>query len=112
VANPDDPSPFIRLEWDEPQLIGSMELCFDNDFDHPLESVLMGHPEDRMPFCVRDLNVSDDRGNAIAFLRDNHETVRYIHLAEPVETRALTIALSHPSAHVPAALFAVRCFKP
>ena len=112
VADPEDPSPFIRLEWDEPQLIGSIELCFDNDFDHPLESVLMGHPEDRMPFCVRELTVSDDRGNAIAFLRDNHETVRYIHLTEPVETRTLTIALSHPSEHVPAALFAVRCFKP
>jgi len=112
VADPEDPSPFIRLEWDEPQLIGSIELCFDNDFDHPLESVLMGHPEDRMPFCVRDLTVSDDRGNEIACLRDNHETVRYIHLTEPVETRTLTIALSHPSAHVPAALFAVRCFKP
>lgn len=112
VADPEDPSPFIRLEWDEPQLIGSIELCFDNDFDHPLESVLMGHPEDRMPFCVHDLTVSDDRGNAIACLRDNHETVRYIHLTEPVETRTLTIALSHPSADVPAALFAVRCFKP
>ena len=112
VADPNDASPYIRLSWDEPQLIGSIEICFDNDFDHPLESVLMGHPEDRMPFCVRDLTVSDDRGEVIAVIRDNHETVRYIHLHEPVETAHLTIALSHPSAQVPASLFAVRCFKP
>jgi hypothetical protein len=112
VADPNDAFPYIRLSWDEPQLIGSIEICFDNDFDHPLESVLMGHPEDRMPFCVRDLTVSDDRGEVISIIRDNHETVRHIHLHEPVESKHLTIALSHPSAQVAASLFAVRCFKP
>lgn len=112
VASLQDSNPGIRLCWDDLQLIGSMELCFDNDFDHPLESVLMGHPEDRMPFCVRDVSVSDDRGNVIAVLHDNHDTVRHIHLPTPVETKEINIHLSHPSALVPAALFAVRCFKP
>lgn len=112
VADLYDESPGIRLIWAEPQLIGSIELCFDNDFDHPLESVLMGHPEDRMPFCVRDVSILDDLGNVIADLRDNHETVRYIHLHRPVETKEIKIHLTHPSAVVPAALFAVRCFKP
>ena len=112
VADPDDLSPIIRLEWEEPQLIGSIEVCFDNDFDHPLESVLMGHPEDRMPFCVRDLTVTDDRGVVIAVILDNHNTIRHLYLTEPVETTRLAIALSHPSPQVPAALFAVRCFKP
>jgi hypothetical protein len=112
VADPSDALPAIRLSWPEAQLIGSIELCFDNDFDHPLESVLMGHPEDRMPFCVRDLTILDDRGHVIANLHDNHETVEYIHLSRPVETKEIIIRLSHPSAVVPAALFAVRCFKP
>jgi hypothetical protein len=112
VADPADASPNIRLSWDEAQLIGSIELCFDNDFDHPLESVLMGHPEDRMPFCVRELTVYDELGQVIAIIRDNHESVRHIHLPIPVETREIMIRVSHPSAVVPAALFAVRCFKP
>jgi hypothetical protein len=112
VADPDDDSPGIRLTWDEMQLIGSVELCFDNDFDHPLESVLMGHPEDRMPFCVRDLTVSDHAGRVVGEIRDNHESIRYIHFPEPVMTDQLVISVVHPSQHVPASLFAVRCFKP
>jgi hypothetical protein len=112
VADPHDASPGIRLTWDEMQLIGSMELCFDNDFDHPLESVLMGHPEDRMPFCVKDLTIMDHDGRVVGEIRDNHETVRCIYFPEPVMTDQLVISVLHPSQDVPASLFAIRCFKP
>ena len=30
--------------WAEPRTVGRIELAFDTDFDHPMESVLMGHP--------------------------------------------------------------------
>jgi len=34
-------------------MINRIILNFDTDFDHPMESVQMGHPENRVPFCVK-----------------------------------------------------------
>jgi hypothetical protein len=51
--------PTIRLAWEKPQTIARIELSFDTDFDHPMESVLMGHPVRVMPFCVRELVVAE-----------------------------------------------------
>ncbi|MEO6922381.1 MAG: FAD-dependent oxidoreductase, partial [Bryocella sp.] len=47
-----DSRPTLQLTWDTPQTIREVELSFDTDFDHPMESVLMGHPERVMPACV------------------------------------------------------------
>ena len=33
---------------------------FDTDFDHPMESVLMGHPERDMPFCIKRYRITAD----------------------------------------------------
>ena len=52
VADFDDMSPTVTLSWAKPQTLGRIELVFDTDYDHPLESVLMGHPERVIPFCV------------------------------------------------------------
>jgi hypothetical protein len=51
--------PWIRLSWPIPQTISRIELRFDADYDHPAESVLMGHPERVMPFCVPNVVVLD-----------------------------------------------------
>jgi hypothetical protein len=59
VAAFDDPNPSVTLAWPEPQTIARIELGFDTDYDHPLESVLMGHPERVMPFCVGQVVVLD-----------------------------------------------------
>src|SRR5690606_20056933 len=59
VADPTDPSPTITLAWNQPQSIRRMVLTFDADLDHPVESVLMGHPERAMPFCVKRYRVCD-----------------------------------------------------
>lgn len=53
----DDPQPTLTLRWDKPQRIARLELAFDTDFDHPMESVLMGHPERVMPLCVQRFEV-------------------------------------------------------
>ncbi len=53
VADSRDPRPTLSLSWDQPQQIARLVLSFDTDFDHPMESVLMGHPEGPMPFCVK-----------------------------------------------------------
>jgi hypothetical protein len=121
--------PVIRLAWDKPQTIARVELGFDTDFDHPMESVLMGHPERVMPFCVRDVTVAvsarkpvlaghadrngmsePDAPEAVFQLVQNHQSRQIIRLAEAVTTDCLEIRLVAPSVSVPAALFEVRCY--
>ena len=123
--------PVVRLAWDSPQTISTIEIDFDTDFDHPMESVLMGHPERDMPFCVSDIKINastlDHSAGAttpssattvthkatqtIAEIIGNHQTRRVITLDEPIVTDTLELHLLVPSTTSPAALFAVRCFS-
>lgn len=61
VAAFEDEQPCLRLTWARPQTIARVELMFDTDYDHPMESVLMGHPERVMPFCIPNVVVLDGR---------------------------------------------------
>jgi hypothetical protein len=110
VAAMGDAAPTLTFEWPEPVTVARIVLCFDTDFDHPLESVLMGHPEDVSPFCVPHVRVRDDAGRLVAELRDNRLSQRTLTLAPPCRTRRLTLELTPPAAGAPAALFAVRCY--
>lgn len=112
VASPGEERPVLTLRWDTPQQVARLTLGFDTDFDHPMESVLWGHPEDRMPFCVRGYRVLDGDGRVLAESREQHQTRACIALAQPFKTRELRIELLRPSAEVPAALFEVRCYGP
>ena len=53
VAGLNDSNPTLTLKWDSPKTIQRIELSFDTDFDHAMESVLMGHPYNVVPYCVR-----------------------------------------------------------
>ena len=121
--------PVISLTWEKPQTIARIELSFDSDFDHPMESVLMGHPERVMPFCVREVTVAvpakvpvlaghqngqptngSDTERLVFEIAENHQSRQVIRLKTPVTTDALELRLVAPGANVPAALFEVRCF--
>ncbi len=110
VAAPDDPTPTLTLEWEQPQTIRRIELSFDTDFDHPMESVLMGHPERVMPFCVKRYRLLDERGRVVAACDDNHQTRNTIALTEPLVTSSLHIEVLEMNGDAPAALFEVRCY--
>lgn len=111
VAALDDPRPTVTLEWAKPQRIGRIELWFDADYDHALESVNLRHPENVSPFCVKHLRVLDGDGCVLAEVTDNHQPGRSIKLADAVTTGRLTIELleSH-GRDCPAALMEVRCY--
>lgn len=110
VADFTDRTPHVTLTWSEPQSLARIELSFDTDLDHPMESVLWGHPEREMPFCVRSYRIRDDTGAVIARRSDNHQTRNVILLEQPVRTSSLRLELDAPSEHVPAALFEIRCY--
>lgn len=110
MARQDDPAPKLTLKWDQPVTITDIQLGFDTDFDHPMESVLMHHPDDVMPFCVRNYTLYDGNGNLLKKVQGNYQTRNRIRLAEPVTTDTLVLACEHPSAAIPAAVFEVRCY--
>lgn len=111
VAALDDPEPSLTLEWDTPQTVAAVDLVWDNDFDHPLESVLMGHPECEIPFCVKSYRIVSENGIVLHQCDDNHETLNFVRLAEPVLTPTIRIDILETRG-TPAALFALRCYGP
>jgi len=111
VASFQDKSPWVQLQWDQPQHIKNIELSFDTDFDHPMESVLMQHPENVMPFCIRRYRIYDDKGNLLYEQQANHQARNKITFEEPVVTGSLKVEVEHPSSQTPAAIFEIRCYQ-
>jgi hypothetical protein len=111
VADRKDTHPTLTLTWDQPRTIRTVVLKFDTDFDHPMETVLMGHPENVMPFCVRQYTLRDERGTVVYQCEANYQTQNVIRFNEPVTTRSLTLTVAHPSAAAPAAVFEILCYK-
>ncbi|MDQ0964886.1 hypothetical protein QFZ20_000289 [Flavobacterium sp. W4I14] len=111
VASFSDPAPSLSLEWTSEQKISRIDLVFDCDYDHPMESVLMSHPESVMPFCVRNYRLEDGEGKLIYEKVGNYQARNQISLSMPIFTKKLTLKIEHPSRLVPAALFAIRCYS-
>src|SRR5690606_31843449 len=110
MSDRSDPSPELKLEWVEPQTIHKVNLYFDTDFDHPLESTLMGHPESEIPFCVKSYRIKDDMGKIVYAQKDNHQSINTINFDLPIQTKKLVVELDHPSDNIPAALFGILCY--
>ena len=110
VAGFADAEPALTLDWPEPETISRIELTFDPDYDHPLESVLMGHPERVTPFCIPCFTCRDAEGKLLYRCEENHQALHTIRFEKPVVTDRLTFTFCRPSPEVPAALFVVRCY--
>ena len=110
VADPADPKPELSLAWQKPVSIGRVILEFDPDWDHAMESVLMTHPEETVPFLVKDFDLLDDAGNILLEMRDNHSG-RFEHIFKtPCVTAGLRLRI-HATHGTPAAVFRVRVFE-
>jgi hypothetical protein len=112
VADPADPAPRLTVEWPASREIGRVEMVFDTDLDHPMESVLMGHPERSGPFCVRTVVLRDDAGRELARIEGNHATLRAIVLDPPARLTKLVLDVAQPGAGAPAAVVGLRCYSP
>lgn len=107
VASAESDKAAVTFEWDEPQTIRRVRLYLDNDYDHAMESVQYGHPESEMPFCVKNMVISDGEGNVIARIRDNHKTIVDVECEVPVVTSRLVIEAERPMPDVPASMFEI-----
>ncbi|HTI07102.1 MAG TPA: FAD-dependent oxidoreductase, partial [Puia sp.] len=111
VADWNDAAPAIRLSWPDQKRIKKIILKFDTDTDHPMESVLMTHPESVMPFCVQNFVIYDGAGQVLHREEGNYQTIRIIGFSEPILTRELRVVLEHPSSDTPAAIFEILCYE-
>ncbi len=107
IADKSDRKPCVRLNWQEPVTVSKVILFFDNDFDHPLESVLMGHPEDVLPFCIKQWQIKGDQGELIASGDNNHQSRVTATFEVPVRLNTMTIVLTNYYDQVPVSLFEV-----
>ncbi len=110
VADFNDTQPAITLTWAQKQTIARVELVFDPDWDHPMETVLWGHPERVSPYCVPAGELRDGSGQVLARFGEQHHARCELVLDQPVTTDRLTLHLTPPESGAPAALFALRCY--
>jgi hypothetical protein len=108
VPDAADMRPALQLRWTGPQSVSRVELFFDTDFDHPMESVLMTHPERIMPAVVTSCRVLDGEGRQLGELFDNHQTRRVL-VFPSVVTQEITVELTGWGP-APPALFEVRVY--
>ena len=108
ISDLSDPNPRLEFHWEEIQKIHGLQLHFDTDFDHPLESSLLGHPEKVIPLVIQSYKVKNCNEEVIYEQNYNYQTINKITFPEPIETAALKIEIEHPSAEIPAALFHVQ----
>jgi len=99
----------VHLQWDTPQTISETILYFDGDFDHSMESVLWGHPERAVTFCVKKYEILDDHDRVLATVDDQHLSVARHSWPQPIKTSRLSIRILETWG-APAALLEVRCY--
>lgn len=110
LADPTDALPAVTLQWDNPRTVSRIELSFDADFDHPLESAQWGHPERAVPFCMKHYRILDTAGSVVAECTDNHQTRNTIRLSNPVTTDRLVLELVESWGGAKG-LFEIRCYE-
>ena len=110
VASPDDLAPTVTFSWPEPKDVSRIEIVFDTDYNHPMESVVRGHPESIMPMCVRDYSIHDDRDSTLVQVTGNYRSIRTHQLERSIRTESLQIRIHGMNGRYPAALFDVRVY--
>lgn len=103
----EDKHPTITITWKEPKKIKGITFFTDTDYDHPMETVQYGHPEDIMPFCVRNLIIKDANGHTIAETKNNHSSIVRFELKESVSTDRILIEVERILDNVPVSLFEI-----
>ena len=108
-ASLEDENPSLKIEWNSEIEVSEIKLFLDPDYDHPLESTLMGHPEDVAPFCVRNYTIKDLEGKLLAKKEGNYQTINTWKFNSKIKLNGILIEVEHPSENVPASIFEIIC---
>ncbi len=111
VAGLDQATCTVEIFWSEIQVVDEIVLFFDTDYDHPMESTLLGHAENIMPHCVEQYSIVNCGTTVLSEVNDNHQTINRLKLDAPIETQHLQLRLKRRNPNVPISLFEVLCFS-
>lgn len=101
VPADDDRAPTVTWRWDDPPVIQTLTLIFDNDFDNAMETVQMGHDSAVTPHCVIRYRLWLN-GALIAEVNDNHHSVREHRLAHPEPAHEIKLEILASAGALPA----------
>lgn len=110
VAAMDDETPEVKLKWETPVDLKTIKLFFDCDFDHALETTLMGHPEEVIPFVVADYRIKDGSGNILKEVTGNYQAINTIELENEIRTDSLTFEFAKKEENIPVSLFKISVY--
>ena len=102
--------PALTLEWNEAKAFSRVDVFFDADYDHQLETVLMGHPENVSPYCVKRWRLRDEQGRVLHECAENHLAQNSVRLDPAATTRKLVLEILEMNGPVPATVMEVRCY--
>lgn len=109
-----DPTPWLRLDWAEPQRVGEISLIFDDDLEEDLIN-LHHHstPFDVLPSLVRNYRVEILSGGGwrtVAEVTGNRRRHRTHRLDEPTNASALRLTVTATNGAAEAHVVAVRAY--
>lgn len=109
LADLTDTKPSLKVEWETEVALSEIKLFLDPDYDHPMESTLMGHPEDVVPFCVQNYTIKDMSGKVLFEKKNNCQAINIWTFDSKIKTKGFSIELEQSNPNVPVALFEIFC---
>jgi hypothetical protein len=101
VPAQDDTHPNVSWHWNEPQQAKHITLLFDNDFDHAMETVQMGHAQAVTPHCTTHYRVWLDE-MLLADVTENHHSLCHHLVPEGVSFNQIRLELLASAGALPA----------
>ncbi|AWG22678.1 FAD-binding dehydrogenase [Flavobacterium faecale] len=109
MAALNDKNPSLKIAWEVEKEVSELKLFLDPDYDHPMESTLMGHPEDVVPFCVRNYTIKNLDGTILFEKKNNYQAINSFTFDANFKTKGFLIELEQAHTTVPVSVFELFC---
>jgi hypothetical protein len=111
VAGKEEEISTVECKWKQEVAIRQVNIFFDADYDHALESTLMEHPESTIPFILGDYSIEDANGNILKKVTGNYQAMNTIRFEQPISTHTLTFHFSRNKEHIPVSVFNIAVYE-
>lgn len=107
VAGADAQTATLSCEFAQQKKVEEITIYFDSDFDHPMESVQWGHPENDSPFCIKNVKIKNAGGEIVASVEGNFKSIAKITLEQAITTDKLVFEFDRVNEYVPISVFGI-----
>ncbi|MCA1178208.1 FAD-dependent oxidoreductase [Pantoea rwandensis] len=101
VPAQDDAQPTVTWRWEQAHQASHITLLFDNDFDHAMETVQMGHAQAVTPHCTTHYRLWLDE-MLLVEVKDNHHSLCHHAVPQGVSFRQIRLELIASAGALPA----------